>query len=72
MPVALRLAGKRTSRRWLGHLNAVGGLILLKEDGTGRTYLVDTGAAVSVVPFHGRPATATAYLTGPDNKVILA
>jgi hypothetical protein len=33
---------------------------------------VDTGAAVSVVPFPGRPATATAYLTGPDNMVIPA
>jgi hypothetical protein len=72
VPVALRLARKWTGRRWLGHLNAVGGLIFLKEDGTGRTYLVDTGAAVSVVPFRGRPATATAYLTGPDNKVIPA
>jgi hypothetical protein len=27
---------------------------------------------VSVVPFRGRSATATAYLTGPDNKVILS
>jgi hypothetical protein len=44
----------------------------LKEEGTGRAYLVDTGAAVNVVPFRGRSATATAYLTGPDIKVILA
>jgi Reverse transcriptase (RNA-dependent DNA polymerase) len=72
LPIALWLAGKWTGRRWLGHLNAVCGLIFLKEDGTGRTCLVDTGAAVSVVPFRGRPATATAYLTGPDNKVIPA
>jgi hypothetical protein len=46
--------------------------IFLTEETTGRAYLVDTGAAVSVVPFRGRPATATAYLTGLDNKVILA
>jgi hypothetical protein len=38
----------------------------------GGQHRVDTGAAVSVVPFCGRPATATAYLTGPDNKVIPA
>jgi hypothetical protein len=72
VPVALWLARKRAGRRWLGHLNAVGGLIFLMEEGTGRTYFVDTGAAVSVVPFRGRSATATAYLTGPDNKVISA
>jgi hypothetical protein len=53
-------------------LSAVGELIFLKEEGTVRAYLVDTGAAVSVVPFCGRPATATAYLTGPDNTVIPA
>jgi hypothetical protein len=63
-----RVAG----RRWLGQLTAVGGLIFLTEENTGRAYLVDTGAAVSVVPFRGRPATATAYLMGPDNKVIPA
>jgi hypothetical protein len=72
VPAALWLAGKRTGRRWLGQLNAVGELIYLVEEGTGRTYLVDTGAAVSVVPFRGRSATATAYLTGPDNTVIPA
>jgi hypothetical protein len=72
VPVALRLAGKRAGRRWLWQLTAVGGLIFLTEDNTGRAYLVDTGAAMSVVPFRGRPATATAYLTGPENKVIPA
>jgi hypothetical protein len=70
--VPLWLAGKRTGRRWLGQLTAVGGLIFLKEEGTSRAYLVDTGAAVSVVPFCGRPTTATAYLTGPENKIIPA
>jgi hypothetical protein len=44
----------------------------LAEDESGKTYLVDTGAAVSVMPFRGRPATATAYLTGPDSTVIPA
>jgi hypothetical protein len=72
LPVALWLAGKRAVHRWLGQLTAVGGLIFLTEENTGRAYLVDTGAAMSVVPFRGRPATATAYLTGPDNKVIPA
>jgi hypothetical protein len=72
MPFALWLAGKRAGRRWLRQLTVVGELIFLMEEGTGRAYLVDTGAAVSVVPFRGRSATATAYLTGPDNKVIPA
>jgi hypothetical protein len=72
VPVPLWLARKWTGRRWLGQLTAVSRLIFLKEEGTGRAYLVDTGAAVSVVPFRGRSATTTAYLTGPDNKVIPA
>jgi hypothetical protein len=72
VPFALWLAGKRAGRQWLGQLTAAGGLIFLKEEGTGRAYLVDTRAAVSVVPFRGHSATATANLTGPDNKVILA
>jgi hypothetical protein len=72
VPVPLWLAGKRAGRLWLGQLTAIGELIFLKEEGTGRPYLVDTGTAVSVVPFRGRSATATAYLTGPYNTVILA
>jgi hypothetical protein len=72
LPVALWLAGKRAGRQWLRQLTVVGGLVFLTEETTGRAYLVDTRAAVSVVPFRGRPATATAYLTGPDNKVIPA
>jgi hypothetical protein len=72
VPAALWLAGKRIGRRWLGQLNAVGELIFFVEEGTGRTYLMDTAAAVGVVPFCGHSATATAYLTGPDNTVIPA
>jgi hypothetical protein len=45
-------------------------LIFLTEENTGRAYLMDTGVAVSVVPF--RSVTATNYLTGPDIKVIPA
>jgi transposase InsO family protein len=44
----------------------------LAEEDSGKTFLVDTGAAVSVVPFSGKKSAATAYLTGPDSSVIPA
>jgi hypothetical protein len=72
LPPAMRLAGKRIRSRWLGQLNAVGSLIFLLEEDSGKSYLVDTGAAVSVVPFGRRPSAAKAYLTGPDSTVIPA
>jgi hypothetical protein len=53
-------------------MKAVGALIFLAEDESGKPFLVDTGAAVSVVPSCGHPATITAYLTDPDNTVIPA
>jgi Reverse transcriptase (RNA-dependent DNA polymerase) len=37
---------------------------------TGKTLLVDTGAAVSVYPHSGPAASANSFLTGPDNKPI--
>jgi hypothetical protein len=65
------MAGKRPDRRRLFQLNAVGVLIYLADSMTGKSFLVDMGAAVSVHP-HSGPAAAAAdsFLTGPDNKPI--
>jgi hypothetical protein len=52
--------------------NGLSSLIFLMEKDSCKSFLVDTGAAVSVVPFRGRPTAATAYLTGPDSTVIPA
>jgi hypothetical protein len=64
------MVGKRPGRRRLFQLNAVGVLIYLADSVTGGTFLVDTGAAVSVYPHNGPAATAESFLTGPDNKPI--
>jgi hypothetical protein len=66
------LARKRPNSRWLGQLNVVSSLIFLAEEDSKKVFLVDTGAAVSVVPYRSQLAAATAYLTGPDKTVILA
>jgi hypothetical protein len=64
------VAGKRSGRRRLFQLNAVGVLIYLADSVSSRTFLVDTGAAISVYS-HSRPAATTdSFLTGPDNKPI--
>jgi hypothetical protein len=64
------LAGKRPERRWLYQLNAVGVLIYLADTISKKTFLVDTGAVVSVFPHSGPSHKADSYLTGPDNKPI--
>jgi Reverse transcriptase (RNA-dependent DNA polymerase) len=53
-------------------LNAVGVLIYLKDSVSGGTFLVDTGAAVSVYPHRGSPAAAQSFLSGPGNRPILS
>jgi hypothetical protein len=37
---------------------------------SGKTFLIDTGAAVSVFTHQGPPSSAEWYLSGPDNKTI--
>jgi hypothetical protein len=54
----------------LYQLNAVGVLIYLTDSISKKTFLVDTGAAVSVFPHSGPTHKADSYLTGPDNKPI--
>ena len=67
MQARLLLVGKRVSRR---ELNTLGGLIFLEEDDTKQQFLVDTGAAVSVLPHRSTaPATGPA-LAGADGKGI--
>jgi Reverse transcriptase (RNA-dependent DNA polymerase)/RNase H-like domain found in reverse transcriptase/Integrase zinc binding domain/Integrase core domain len=72
MPSALCLVGKRLSRRRICQLATVGVLIYLRDSISGGTFLVDTGAAVSVFPHRGPPAAADRFLSGPDNKPILS
>jgi hypothetical protein len=64
------LVGKRPGRRQLFQLNAVRVLIYLADSVSGRTFLVDTGAAVSVYPHSGPAAAADSFLMGPDYKPI--
>jgi hypothetical protein len=48
MRAAVFLDGKLGRRR--GQLNALGGLVYLQDDKSKQKFLVDTGAAVSVLP----------------------
>jgi hypothetical protein len=74
-PAAARhVAGRETGQRpmaWATKCCRLTDTFLMEED-SGKSFLVDTEAAVSVVLFRGQPAAATAYLTGPDSTVIPA
>jgi hypothetical protein len=62
------LDGKLDRRR--GQVNALGGLVFLQDDKSKQNFLVDTGAAVSVLP-HTEPAAPTGPpLAGADGKTI--
>jgi hypothetical protein len=72
MRAALQLVGKWPGYRQLFQLPAVGILIYLTDSISGKTFLVDTGAASSVFPHKGLLFTAERCLSGPDNKPILS
>jgi hypothetical protein len=68
MRVAVHLVKKLGRRR--GQLNALGGLVYLPVSKSNTRYLVDTGAAVSVLP-HSSPSPSSGQpLTGADGKPI--
>ena len=62
------MVGKLESRR--GQVNALGGLVYLQESGTNQKFLVDTGAAVSVLPHSSRTPATGPPLAGADGKPI--
>jgi hypothetical protein len=65
----LFLLGKLGNRR--EHVNALGGLTFLNDSLSGLAFLVDTGAAVSVLPHHASPSAAQGpALAGADGKGI--
>jgi len=70
--VRLQLDKKLGCRR--EQVNALGGLIYLKDSrtGTGTDYLVDTGAAVSVLPHRSTAPPSRPSLVGADGKPISA
>jgi len=66
--VAVHVVKKLGRRR--GQLNALGGLVYLQDSKSHTRYLVDTGAAVSVLP-HSSPSPSSGQpLTGADGKPI--
>jgi len=68
MRAAVFLDGKLGNRR--GQVNALGGLVYLQDDKSKQKFLVDTGAAVSVLP-HKQSSTPTGpILAGADGKTI--
>ncbi len=68
MRVAVHVVKKLGRRR--GQLNALGGLVYLQDSKSNTKYLVDTGAAVSVLP-HSSPSLSSGQpLTGADGKPI--
>ncbi len=68
MRASLFLDGKLGRRR--GQVNALGGLVYLQDDKSKQKFLVDTGAAVSVLP-HKQSSTPTGpVLAGADGKTI--
>ena len=73
MSAALHKSGKLGNRR---ELNTLGGLTYLIDTLTNTKFLVDTGAAVSVLPHHGSatPVAGSAdtapALTGADGRRI--
>ena len=63
------LDGKRRRRR-RRQLNALGGLIYLRDVPSGTKYLVDTGAAISVFPHSTGEPPSGPPIVGADGKAI--
>jgi hypothetical protein len=70
MPVSMRVVGKLGRRR--EQLNALGSLIFLQDSVSKQQFLVDTGAAVSVLPHRSSAASSGPLLSGADGKPISA
>ncbi len=68
MPGSLFLDGKLGRRR--EQVNALGGLVYLQDTESKQKFLVDTGAAVSVLPHTSRAPSSGTSLTGADGKSI--
>jgi hypothetical protein len=64
----MHVGGKLGCRR--GQLNALGGLIYLQDTATEQKFLVDTGAAVSVLPHRSQAPSSGVPLTGADGRPI--
>ena len=60
--------GKLDCRR--GQINALGGLVYLHDSKTKEKFLVDTGAAVSVLPHTSKDPSTGPPLSGADGKSI--
>ncbi len=60
--------GKLDSRH--GQINALGGLVYLQDTKTNQKFLVDTGAAVSVLPHTSKDPSSGPPLSGADGKAI--
>ena len=60
--------GKLDCRR--GQINALGGLVYLHDSKTKEKFLVDTGAAVSVLPHTSKDPSTGPPLSGADGKPI--
>jgi RNase H-like domain found in reverse transcriptase/Reverse transcriptase (RNA-dependent DNA polymerase)/Integrase core domain/Integrase zinc binding domain len=69
VPAGLHVFGKRPAAAG-GQLNAIGGLTCLRDDTSCSSFLVDTGAAVSVLPHHSTSPPSTTTLTGADGRPI--
>ena len=68
MPASLFLGGKLGRRR--EQINALGGLVYLQDTDSKQKFLVDTGAAVSVLPHTSRAPSSGTPLIGADGKSI--
>ncbi len=68
MPGSLFLDGKLGRRR--EQINALGGLVYLQDTDSKQKFLVDTGAAVSVLPHTSRAPSSGTPLIGADGKSI--
>jgi hypothetical protein len=66
----LRLDGKLGRSR--GQVNALGSLIYLQDSSSKQQFLVDTGAAVSVLPHNFSLLPSGPLLSGADGKPISA
>jgi hypothetical protein len=64
----MHVGGKLDRRR--GQVNALGGLIYLQDSSTSQRYLVDTGAAVSVLPHCSKAPPSGPPLSGADGRRI--
>jgi hypothetical protein len=67
VPGSLCLDGKLGRRE---QINALGGLVYLQDTESKQKFLVDTGAAVSVLPHNSRAPSSGTPLTGADGKSI--